>query len=447
MHTLFIFRRDLRLEDNRGLSLALKEGKSVIPCFIFSPEQIDDNPYRSDHCLQFMLESLEDLEEQIKEKGGKLYYFYGPPHEVVEKCLKKLPIDHVVANRDYTPYSHKRDEKIGAICKKYKVPFTLCDDALLHLPEATIKADKKPYTLFTPYFKNASRLKVDPPQKNQTHRYANLSISFAEKNAFLRNVLPHRNPHPRIPGGRKAGLALLKKMGQFKSYAKERDFPEKDKTTHLSAYLKFTALSPREVYARIAEELGKTNPLIRSLYWRDFFTHIAFFFPHIFQGAFHSKYDQIEWSHDKKAFKKWCEGKTGFPIVDAGMRELNETGFMHNRARMISASFLVKDLHMDWRWGEKYFAQQLVDYDPAVNNGNWQWVASTGCDAQPYFRIFNPWNQQIKFDPDCAYIKRWVPELKQATAKQIHSGEASEPMLDHAKEAAIALKAYRRAAR
>lgn len=439
MKCLFIFRRDLRLDDNRGLIYALKEFDTVIPAFIFTPEQIDKNDYRSDHCLQFMIESLEDLQDQLKAKGGKLYFFYDHPEKIVEK----LSIDGVVVNRDYTLYSQKRDKKIEAACRKKKIPFHIVDDALLHPPEATLKKDGKPYTIFTPYFKNGSSLKVAPPEKNRSSNYFTGKIELAEGNDILKKILPKRNSTPFLVGGREAGLKILRGIKKYQKYAKERDFPEIDGTTHLSAYLKFTAISPREAYHAMKEELGPHHELIRALYWRDFFSHIAFFFPHIFQGAFHPKYDKIEWSYDKKAFQRWCEGKTGFPIVDAGMRELNETGYMHNRVRMIVASFLTKDLHIDWRLGEKYFAQQLIDYDPAVNNGNWQWAASTGCDAQPYFRIFNPWNQQVKFDPECHYIKEWLPELKKRTPKEIHSGEATEPMVDHAIEAKKALKAYR----
>jgi len=189
--------------------------------------------------------------------------------------------------------------------------------------------------------------------------------------------------------------------------------------------------------------VGLDNGLVNELYWRDFYTHVAYHYPHVFGSAFRKKYNDVKWSHDKKLFKLWCEGKTGFPIVDAGMRQLNETGWMHNRVRMIVASFLTKTLHIDWQWGEKYFAQKLVDYDPCVNNGGWQWAASTGTDAQPYFRIFNPWRQQEKFDADCAYIKRWVPELSGYTRKEIHKGEATEQIVDHDVERKITLEMFK----
>ncbi|MBX7066063.1 MAG: DNA photolyase family protein [Parachlamydiales bacterium] len=421
--TLFIFRRDLRLHDNTGLIAALNSSELVIPCFIFTPDQIEKNPYRSEKCLQFMLECLEDLEEQLKDAGGKLYYFHGDPSKIVDD----LKVDAVFVNRDYTPYSIARDKKIEAVCKKNKIEFKSFDDVLLHPPEDTLKADGKPYSIFTPYYRNASRLDVSKPKSSRKNNFYKKPIHSETKK------FPTTKDKSIVKGGRTEGLKVLHRKVDYKN----RDFPADVRgTSHLSPYLKFTVISPREVYYA-------NSDLIRSLYWRDFFTHLAFFFPHVFGHAFHKKYDKLKWSENRAAFKKWCEGKTGFPIVDAGMRELNETGLMHNRVRMIAASFLVKDLHIDWREGEKYFAQHLIDYDPAVNNGNWQWAASTGADAQPYFRIFNPWAQQKKFDPDCEYIKKWVPELKRASAKEIHEGLASEPMLDHSKEAKITLKLYR----
>ncbi len=223
-----------------------------------------------------------------------------------------------------------------------------------------------------------------------------------------------------------------------------------DATSRLSAHLKFGTCSVREVYYAIVQQLSPEHPLLRQLYWRDFFTHIAFHYPHVFGKAFHPQYDNLVWDNNRGHFQRWAEGTTGFPIVDAGMRELNATGFMHNRVRMIVASFLTKDLHISWRWGERYFAQHLVDYDPAVNNGNWQWAASTGCDAQPYFRIFNPWLQQQKFDPDCQYIYRWIPELNGIPATIIHKWYSKHvdapypaPMLDHARESQIAKERYK----
>lgn len=443
---LFLFRRDLRLDDNTGLLFALSESKQVIPAFIFTPEQIENNPYRSDHCLRFMMESLEDLASQLKKKGGKLFFFYGTPEKILEQCLQKLPIDTVVVNRDYTPYSVQRDQKLSQICKKHKAAFHSFDDLLLLPPEATLKKDGKPYTIFTPYFRNASKQKIPSPVPNRHTNYFNKKIAFAkEPRALWKEIEPKQASF--FPGGRAEALKLLKKL--LKHYDKDRDFPAIDATSHLSAYLKFTVSSPREIYWAIHKHFSAHHPLIRSLFWRDFFTGIGLFFPRVFKGAFQEKFSKIPWRNHKKDFERWCSGMTGFPIVDAGMREMNATGFMHNRVRMIAASFLVKDLHIDWRWGEKYFAQTLIDYDPAVNNGNWQWVASTGCDAQPYFRIFNPWSQQKKFDPDCLYIKKWIPELKKFSPQEIHQREEESenypaPMVDHDTEAKKLLSILRK---
>jgi len=447
--SLFLFRRDLRLEDNTGLIFALQSSETVIPAFIFTTEQIEKNPFKSDHCLKFMIESLIDLEHQVKEKGGKLFLFKGKPEEIVAKCRRELNIDALIVNRDYTPYSRERDYQLEQTCATGGVPFYSFDDALLLPPEETLKTDGTPYVIFTPFFRNAVKRIVPPPTANKSTNYFRGSIPFAED----KSIFPRPTVENRLAGGRSEGLKILNKLNSFKEYGRLRDFPAEDCSTHLSPYLKFTVCSPREAYAAISRSLGPHHELIRSLYWRDFFTSIAFFFPHVFKGAFHPKYDKLPWSNDRKAFQRWREGVTGFPIVDAGMRELNETSFMHNRVRMITASFLIKDLHIDWRWGERYFAQTLIDYDPAVNNGNWQWVASSGCDAQPYFRIFNPWNQQKKFDPECAYIKKWVPELRDMPPKAIHAwyddrsrngcGEYPTPMTDHEGAAKKALQAYR----
>lgn len=448
---LFIFRRDLRLEDNTGLAYACKNAEEVILSFILTPHQIEHNPYRSDHCLQFMIESLEDLERDIITKGGKLYLFYEEPEIVVAELIKIMQVDAVVANRDYTPYSIERDQKINAICKKFGVFFSSFEDALLHPPDQTLKGNGKPYTVFTPFYHNARRLDIKLPTPNRCKNYYSGSIPLAVSNSFYKRILPKRLLKP--SGGRTFGLKILENIEQFSNYDSLKDFPSQSVTTHLSAHLKFTTCSPREVYWKVLRKFEENSSLIRSLYWRDFFTSIGFYFPQVFSGAFHAKFNSLQWGNDEKVFKKWCEGMTGFPIVDAGMREMNQTGFMHNRVRMITASFLVKDLHIDWRWGERYFAQTLIDYDPAINNGNWQWAASTGCDAQPYFRIFNPWTQALKFDSNCSYIKKWIPDLAALSSEIIHKWYQEKyhrqcpnypaPIVDHAKEYKIALSMYK----
>jgi len=264
-------------------------------------------------------------------------------------------------------------------------------------------------------------------------------------------ILKHTNEHAHVRGGTAQAKKIVRSIAHFKNYTTTRDIPALS-TTNLSAYLKFGCISIRQIYHAIEQTLGKHHPLIRQLYWRDFFTYLAYHSPFVFGHPYHKKYEKLPWSKNMSFFKAWCQGKTGFPIVDAGMRQLNTTGFMHNRVRMIVASFLVKDLHINWLWGEKYFAQQLIDYDPMINNGNWQWCASTGSDAQPYFRIFNPWIQQKKFDPQCIYIKRWIPELKDIEPKIIHNWFGSHnveikqyprPLIDHKIESALAKKMYK----
>ncbi|MBZ0167786.1 MAG: DNA photolyase family protein, partial [Candidatus Omnitrophica bacterium] len=297
---------------------------------------------------------------------------------------------------------------------------------------------------YTPFKNKAMENDVKLPQENRYTNYAVTKISQEVSPAAYQSILPEHNAHIAQSGGRKSGLKILKGLSRYKNYDDERDIPAVDGTTNLSAHNKFGTVSVREVYHGMRNVLGQTHTLIKQLYWRDFFVHVGYHHPEVLGSAFHEKYNKIPWRDSRQDFQAWCDGRTGFPIVDAGMRELNTTGFMHNRVRMITASLLVKDLQIDWRWGEKYFAQKLIDYDPLVNNGNWQWVASTGCDVQPYFRVFNPWRQQERFDPDAKYIKHWIPELKELSPKEIHTWDGAEgslfapdyppPMVDHSVE-------------
>jgi deoxyribodipyrimidine photo-lyase len=452
--SLFIFRRDLRLDDNTALLKALAISEMIIPCFIFDPRQVSQkNEFRSMNAIQFMIDSLQDLEQQLKNKNGLLYLFQGEAETVLEKIIKNLPIDAVFCNRDYTPFSIKRDEALKKVCLQHEIAFVQSNDILLTEPLEILSGSKTPYVKFTPFFKTASKKKIEEPQKVHQTNFYTKSIPFAENKTIYKKVLNNKNQNINIPGGRTNGLKILKNLKKFNTYKKTRDYPIND-TTFLSAHNKFGTVSIREVYHAIAKKLGKDHLLIQQLFWRDFFTHVAYNSPFVFGQAFQQRYNNLSWNSSKKNFKAWCDGKTGFPIIDAGMRQMNKTGFMHNRTRMIVASFLTKDLHINWLWGEKYFAQQLEDYDPCVNNGNWQWSASTGCDAQPYFRIFNPWTQQKKFDPDCTYIKKWVPELKNIDPKIIHAWykESSpkikgypRPMVDHSKEQKLTKKFYKEA--
>lgn len=452
--TLFIFRRDLRLEDNISLIFALQNSEQVIPCFIFDPRQCVKNSYKSAYSIQFMIESLEDLQQQLKTRDAQLFLFYGIAEKIIEKLLLDKKIDAVYFNRDYTPFSQKRDHAIQTICKKHSVKIHIFDDLLLNAPEMLLKPDGTSYQIFSRFYQNAKIIPILKPQKNTYRNYYVGEFSFGEEKEIFQKILPKRKSDLAAKGGRIECLKKLKGLKKIKNYIDERDYPSTKVTTGLSPYLKFTTCSIREVYYAIKTQVPNPENLLRQLYWRDFFTIIAFYFPHVFGKAYHQKYDHLFWENDKALFTAWCEGKTGFPIVDAGMRQLNQTGYMHNRVRLITASFLAKDLHIDWRWGEKYFAQNLIDYDPAVNNGNWQWVAGTGTDAQPYFRIFNPWLQQRKFDPDCAYIKEWLPELKDLDKKIIHQWYKKTyhssvllypvPIVDHTVEANKAKKFYGR---
>ncbi len=453
--SIFIFRRDLRLYDNIGLHKALKESQAVIPLFIFDPAQVTTkNRYKSNRAMRFMLESIIDLEKQLKKRNAHLYVFYGNPTTVLQNLFTTIAIDAVFINYDYTPFSITRDAAIQKLCAKNHITYSATHDELINSPTAILKDNGKPYTMFTPYFKKTQQYEIAMPvnKKPLAHFYTKTIKQAAKKQVLFKKILPNKQDKPRLIGGRTTGKALLKNLSTLKKYVFEHDIPILDSTSHLSPHLKFGTISIREAIDQAHKTLGEKHPLIRQFFWRDFFTQIAYHFPYIFGEACKKNYAKLTWGKNPEAFKRWCNGTTGFPIVDAGMRELNATGYINNRMRMIVASFLTKDLHIDWRMGERYFATQLIDYDPSVNNGNWQWVASTGCDAQPYFRIFNPWQQQKKFDKDCCYIKQWVPELKNIPVKIIHAWHKNhgqqetdypEPMLDHAQERRISITAFK----
>ena len=433
--SLFIFRRDLRLEDNTALLAALEQSETVIPCFIFDSRQIKKHEYFSTPGFLFLINSLEEIDSALQTKGSKLHVFQGLPEDI----LSKLPVDAVFFNKDYTPFSKQRDEAIQKICEEKNTVCKSFHDALLTRPGSVHKDDGSPYTVYTPFSRRAQEQHIKKPIHDKFTNYGLLSPKedMSDKE-LLKTLKPEiKEETLLLTGGREEGLKLLKELPS--DYVEARNNPNKN-CSLLSAHHKFGTISIRESYYEGVKKFGPGSTFVLELYWRDFLTHIAYHFPHVFKGAFRKEYDRIAWEDDEENFKKWCSGNTGFPIVDAGMRELNKTGFMHNRVRMIVASFLTKDLHISWRLGEAYFAQKLLDYDPSVNNGNWQWAASTGCDAQPYFRVFNPWLQQKKFDPECSYIKKWIPELRDFSAKAIHNLESQQPlgceyprpMLDHA---------------
>ncbi len=433
--SLFIFRRDLRLEDNVGLIQSLQNSEEVIPCFIYD-ENLIRNFKDSEFRWNFLNESLSELDTELIKKGSKLQILEGPPEKITDRIIKKFNINAVFLNTDFTSYSRKRDEQIYQNCKKNKIEFHSTLDFLLHNPNEIKTNVGSPYTIYSFFYNKAKQIPIRKILKNNNKNYSKEIISDDK-------IKKNKVKNHEIIGGRKEGLKILKNLDKFKNYDKTRDFPGLNQTTMLSAHNKFGTISIREVHDQIKQVLGSDHTIMGEIYWREFFSYILFHFPHTQKTSFIQKFQKIPWSKSTESFKIWCEGKTGFPIVDAGMRQLNKTGFMHNRVRMIVASFLTKDLHIDWRLGEKYFGQKLIDYDPAVNSGNWQWAASTGCDSVPYFRIFNPWRQQEKFDLNCDYIKKWVPELEKTESKIIHNLwkefpknlEYPKPMLIHKIEA------------
>ncbi|MFT4632503.1 MAG: deoxyribodipyrimidine photo-lyase, partial [Crocinitomicaceae bacterium] len=416
--SLFIFRRDLRVFDNTGLLEAARGSDRVTPCFIFDESLLarcEQNNFR----LAFLHESLADLDRQLQALGSRLNILVGKPTQLLAEILAAGEIDNVYVNRDYTPLSRRRDEALAAVCNSHGAGFHTISDALLNEPEQVYKGDGGHYAVFTPFYNRARQLFVAPPQSQLPTNLSAEPLSVASSVKAQLPVAPTMTGSV-FTSGRTGALQVLGNLAPLENYANERDFPAMQGTSRLSAHLRFGTCSIREAYQSITAALGEQHPMLRQLYWRDFYTHIAYYRPRVFGHAFRGVYDAVVWDRDQSKFEQWCAGQTGFPIVDAGMRELTSTGYMHNRVRMVVASFLVKNLHLDWRWGEAFFKQYLVDFDPCVNNGSWQWAASTGADAQPYFRVFNPWRQQLKFDSRAQYIKRWVPELADWDPKAVH---------------------------
>lgn len=413
-YSIFIFTRDFRLSDNEGLVLSLKESNYVIPIFIFNPVQIETNKFKSNNCIQFMYQSLDDLNNQLKEKHSKLFYFYGNPEEIINKIYLDIKFDAVYISKDYSPFSQKREDKLKFICKKLNIEFNLCNNHTLIDFNKITNSQGKSYTKFTPFLNKAKRIKVEEVLTNKYTNY--VSYSFKLKHEY-KNIHKFYNENKNVYslGGKTEGLKILKNIKLFNDYNKEKDYLHIE-TTHLSAYLKFGCISAKELYWKV-HNMNRNNKIINQLYWRDFFMQILYNHPYVLKEPMKENYN-VKWENNKTFIKLWKEGKTGFPIVDAAMRQLNTTGWMHNRGRLIVSNFLIKVLNCDWRIGEKYFAQHLIDYDVASNNGNWSWSGS-GVDSQPYFRVFNPWRQTEKYDKDCLYIKKWIPELKDVPNKDI----------------------------
>jgi deoxyribodipyrimidine photo-lyase len=426
--TIFIFHRSLRLEDNIGLIEALKNSEYVIPIFILNTEQIGDkNKFRSINSISFMIEALISLNEQLEKKGSKLFVLCSKgltQYELIDKILiSDEDIEAVYTNKDYTKYSINRSNKMKKIVEDNECNYIECEDYLLHPMNSIMNGSNEFYSVFTPFYKKAITMKVDECLSNKHKNYISKKYELI-KTIDIDNIYKSCKLETNditFLGNRKEGLKKIELIKNHKNYSDDRNKLFKE-TTKLSPYIKYGIVSIREVYHRIKELFGKKHDLIRQIYWREFYYNISFNRPDIFDGnSFRPKYDKIVWQNNPKFFKLWKEGNTGYPIVDAGMRELNETGYMHNRTRLIVSNFLVKQLFIDWRKGEKYFATKLIDYDPSVNNGNWQFSSGSGADAQPYFRMINPFTQGEKHDPDCIYIKKWIKELKDVPNEDIHN--------------------------
>jgi deoxyribodipyrimidine photo-lyase len=422
--TLFWFRRDLRLQDNAGLFYSLKENKDVVPVFIFDSEILNKLEDKADLRVNFIHQSLALIQKKFEEMGSSLLVLHGNPIEIFKELTPKA----VYTNHDYEPYARTRDAQVKEILESKGVAFKAFKDQVIFEKDEITKDDGKPYTVFTPYSRKwKSKLEESTLKSFATEKYFD----------HFKKIVPIALPTLKELGFQETSFNFpdrLVKQSIVEQYDKQRNFPAIAGTTKLSVHLRFGTVSIRKL-AQVA--VKKNETWLNELIWRDFYHMILWHFPQVETKSFKPAYDKIEWRNNEKEFAAWCEGKTGYPIVDAGMRELNATGFMHNRVRMITASFLTKHLLIDWRWGEAYFAKKLLDFDLAANNGGWQWAASSGCDAAPYFRVFNPQLQTEKFDPKLEYIKKWIPEF--GTEKY------PQPIVDHKLARERVLRVYKEA--
>ncbi len=421
--TVFWFRRDLRLHDNAGLHHALREKRNVIGVFVFDQNILSKLDDPTDKRVLFIYESLLLLKSELEQIGSSLMVFHDTPLAV----FRKLHPQAVYTNHDYEPYAIERDESVARMLAEKGVEFKSFKDQVIFERNEVMKDDGTPYTVFTPYSKKWKSLLNDSSAK-----------AFQTKDYFDRFKRVDPIPFPSLEelGFVRTNVEFPKRLisqAIVSDYDKFRNFPSVKGTSELSIHLRFGTISIRKL---VEIALKKNEVWLNELIWREFYQMILWHFPHVGK-SFKPAYDRIEWRNNQNEFKAWCEGRTGYPIVDAGMRELNATGLMHNRVRMITASFLVKHLLIDWRWGEAYFAAKLLDFDLAANNGNWQWAAGSGCDAAPYFRVFNPELQTEKFDPEKKYIRKWVPEFE--------SIDYPKPIVDHHMARERVLKVYKEA--
>ncbi len=408
------FRRDLRLHDNAALYHALKEGIPVVPVFIFDRSILDKLEDKQDRRVEFIHLAITAMQQQLQQLGSSMEVYYGFPADVFQQLANKYSIKKVFTNHDYEPYAKERDVAIQQQLNAAGISFHTYKDQVIFEKDEVLKDDGKPYTVFTPYSRKWKAKLNDFYLKSY-------SVEKYNKNFY-------QQPSQSIPSLTEMGFtatglpfpSAATKKEIIKQYKEQRDFPAIEGTSRLSVHLRFGTISIREL---ATQALGLSEGFLNELIWRDFYQMIIHWFPHSAKNSFKTQYDCIQWEHNEVHFKAWCEGKTGYPIVDAGMRELNATGYMHNRVRMIVASFLTKHLLIDWRLGEGYFAEKLMDFELASNSGGWQWAAGCGCDAAPYFRVFNPTTQQEKFDKQFEYIKKWVPEFG--------TPAYPEPIIDH----------------
>jgi len=427
---IFWFRRDLRLTDNAGLFEALTGGFHVLPLFIFDTEILDKLDHKTDIRISFIIEALQYLNEALIERGTSLLVLHGKPLDVFTSLMGKYDLKGVYTNEDYEPYAILRDKTIGDLLKTKDIPFYSFKDHVIFSKNSLLTSNEKPYTVFTPY----SRKWKETLQEHDFKAYPSERIM---------DKWVSQQPRP-VQDAKKLGFKNFKHVFQLpvidsavvNGYDETRNFPAIVGTTSMGPHLRFGTISIRE---GVRFALGKNMIWLNQLIWRDFFIQVLWHFPKVVDHSFREKFDRIEWLNNEEDFERWKSGTTGIPIVDAGMRQLNQTGFMHNRVRMIVASFLTKHLLIDWRWGEAYFASRLLDYELASNNGNWQWAAGSGVDSSPWFRIFNPVLQSQKFDPLNEYVKRWVPEFG--------TGRYVSPMIDLNLGRKRCLEVFKRAVR
>ncbi len=425
---IFWFRRDLRLDDNCGLFNALSSDKKVLPIFIFDEDILNKLP-KDDSRVSFLHQELENIQEQLLKINSSISVFHGKPVEIFKDLLEKYSIDTVFTNHDYEPYAIKRDLEIKDFLESKNSSFKTFKDQVIFERAEIVKKDGTAYKVYTPYSKKwieafqLQRIQFFPSEeklenliKNETHQFLSLEeIGFIASSIKVASY--------------KVDATLID------TYEETRNFPAKNSTSRLGTHLRFGTVSIRKMVDKASKSNNST--FLKELIWREFFMQILWHFPHTTKESFKPQYDRILWRNNEEEFNAWCQGKTGYPLVDAGMRELNQTGFMHNRVRMLVGSFLCKHLLIDWRWGEAYFAEKLHDYEQSSNIGNWQWVAGTGVDASPYFRVFNPTTQILKFDKNLEYINKWVPDFQELTY--------SKEIVDHKIARERCLKTYKAA--